>query len=177
MATIKPYAGNSLVRLIEMVNHDNPDKVIVLGVDFSIGPPLVFSGTNDRNSKALLSPLPGTRWKAPQDVFYKRLSIDVLSRLPDGFIEDVPAQPLPFSIHGILPKINAALGIDLTKEEVVDATFTALQETYPLVINETGSYAWRDSAYRFKMAELVDEIDLAIAIAQPVLNGLEYVQP
>jgi hypothetical protein len=177
MANIKPYAGNSRARLIEMINRDNPDKTIVLGSDFSMGPPLEFSGSMGRNTKTLLTPLVGTPWKGPQDVFYTRLNIDVLSRLPEGFVDDVAFQALPFSIHGILPSINSALGLDLTKEEVADQTFTTAQESYPLVINQDASYAWRNSAYYFKFKDPSEDIDLAIAIAEGVLNGLEYIQP
>lgn len=176
MAT-KPYAGKSLVRLVEMVNQDNPDKVIVLGTDFSAGAPRPEDGPEGRNTKVKLSPLPGTRWKGPQDISYTRLNIDVLSRLPDGFVKDVPAQPLPFSIHGSLAWINSALGLDLDKEEVADETFTTLQERYPLTLNGNVSYAWLSSSYLFKMAPLVDEIDLAVVIADGKLNGLEYIQP
>lgn len=177
MATIKPYAGNSRSRLIEMVNHDNPDKVIVLGTDFSIGQPLPHSGNASRNTKVLLSPLPGTRWKGPQDVSYVRLNIDVLSRLPEGFISEVPYQRMPFSIHGILPKINEALGLDLTTDEVEDNTFTEVQDSYPLVIKDGVSYAWVSSAYHFKISTEVVDIDLGVAIAEEKLNGLEYIQP
>lgn len=174
MAT-KPYAGKSLERLIEMVNQDNPDKVIVLGKDFSVGPPLDYSATPDRNTKVLFTPLPNTRWKGPQDVIYTRLSIDVLNRLPVGFIQNTPVNRVPFSIHAILPQINAALGLNLEIEEVVNQTFTEKEEYYPLIIKGDVSYAWKGSSYLFKVE--FGDIDLSIAISEPILDGLVYLQP
>jgi hypothetical protein len=109
-------------------------------------------------------------------VFYRRLGLTALDRLSEGFIQPVIIPTTPFRIHDILPQINAALGLDLSPDEVVDQTFFAVQDDYPLRIIEANSLAWFDSDFRFKavVESPGEEIPLSFAIPNTELNGLFY---
>lgn len=176
MPTPKPYAGTSLDRLVGLINSDN-ESVLALDVDFTISAPQELFHPGGRNSVVTLTPVPGTKYKGPQSVFYRRLGIDAIGRLPANFVKNVIINELPFSIHGILGDINEALGVDLSEDEVTDETFALKQDTYPLNVKQDGSYAWVNSSYNFKVNWPEDDIDLGVAISVGQLNGLVYIQP
>ncbi len=175
MPRITPYVGTSQARLAELIRSAQqpplPTAVQYAFSNLRLGTSSV-DGATDVTVVASIGP----RTDPPQDVSYERLSIDVLSLLPPEFIETVPAQQVPFSIHDILPQINTALGINLLPEEVVDEVFTESREVYPLTISETASYAWYGSTYYFKMEPVISDIELSVAIPITVMDGLEYAQ-
>lgn len=173
MARIKPYAGTSFDRLAALISSAQtpplPNTVHYVFSDMQ-GSSDPLDGSTEISVVASI----GSRVDPAKVVQYERLSIDVLSLLPDGEVEAVPAIEVPFSTHQILGQINAALGIDLLPEEVVDQVFTEQSELYPLTINNN-SLSWLASVFQFKMSSF--DIDLAVAIPDPVLDGLVYVQP
>lgn len=173
MARIKPYAGTSKDRLSALISKSQtpvlPSAVSYVFSNMREGTSSV-DGATDITVVASI----GSRVDAPEDVSYQRLDIDVLSLLPSEEIELVPALEVPFSIHDILGEINTALGINLLPEEVVNEEFTEQSEIFPLTITSE-SLAWVPSVYMFRMASL--DIDLQVAIPDPVLEGLEYLQP
>jgi len=77
-------------------------------------------------------------------VYYNRLPISVLQSRTD--LDQVDVSSFPTSIHELLPKINLALGLDLTTDEVNDAIITDARMTYRLTISQN-SPAWLPGSY------------------------------
>lgn len=175
MAIVKPYSGLSSDRLTELINSDNR-SALVEGVDFTYGNPIGYSGPANRNTQVTITPVSGAKYKGPKDLHYRRLELSVLDNLPPGSVAKVEIPSLPFSIHGILNEINIALGLNLTVDEVHDATFDEKLPEYPLRINEDISLAWLDVDYQFKVHHIGDNIPLEDVIVFNVLDGLEFVQ-
>jgi len=122
MATQRPYAGSSAERLTALINKDNNSEIRE-GVDFYFGVPEAYTDTEGRNTQIVLTPIPGRPFNPVQKtVFYKRLELAALSRLPEGMVKTVRIEAVPFSIHEILGALNAALGVDLQPDEVADDT-------------------------------------------------------
>jgi hypothetical protein len=86
---------------------------------------------------------------ADQYVFYNRLSMSALERLPTGELVDVSINYLPFTIHGILDEINLALGLALLPHEVFNDAFFTDQYSYRLRLTEQ-SLAWLPGSYDFQ---------------------------
>lgn len=175
MATLKPYAGLSPARLTALMNKDNHDT-LRLGVDFTFGIPAAYSDVAGRNTKLVITPMPGKPYDGPQELHYWRLGLDAMGRLPVGEVAKVQLESLPFSIHDALPAINAALGLNLTTDEVEDDIFLEMQATYPLTI--TDSLAWLPgSVFNFQVHFANEQIPLDQAIANNELNGFDYARP
>lgn len=147
MPIIKPYEGTSKNRLTELINSANELK-ITENVDFTYGDIESISGSSGRNTRATLIPLNADLF-AESSINYVRLPISVLEQLPAGELDTVNIPQLPFTIHSILPLINAALGLDLVTDEVQDTLYTQAQTEYALTI-KNGSYSWLPSVYNFK---------------------------
>lgn len=157
MNEIKPYAGKSNDRLTTLINADNrliaeeagEEYVdLVEGVDFTYGIMAAAVGPGGRNTKIEIIPtdLDNFTTSTPG---YTRLSIDTLSQLPEDYTDPLEILTYPFSIHDILDEINAALGLDLTPEEVVNTVINTPAMRHPLTINAT-SVAWIASTYNFR---------------------------
>ena len=175
MAITQPYGGLSNDRLTALINADNPATPVVEGVDFSYGLPQDYSDGTGRNTEVTLTPVAGTHYTSPEDVHYTRLPINVLGLLPAGFVKQVVIDSFPFSIHGSLDAINAALGVDLTPDEVEDTTYPEEQSTYTLHTLGAVSLAWLDSTYEFQVRLPSQDIPLSEVIVMTHLTGLVYV--
>jgi hypothetical protein len=174
MPSLTPYIGRSNDRLTAMLNKDN-NKTLVEGVDFTYGSVTAIIGDGGRNSMVTLTPVPGTSYPSAQDIKYWRLGIDAVGRLPAGSTDSVPVPQLPFSIHGILPVINTALGLSLTPAEVEDTVYTDEAPSYAIkVVN--GSLAWYPSTYSFPATNTGEATPLSSIIVNTVLSGLVYVE-
>lgn len=174
MDHLTPYGGLSTNRLTAMINQDNR-SALRYGVDFTFGQPELFAGTGGRNTRVkLVSLKPNRYWD--EWIYYRRLPLTALDRLPEGMVKPVPISSLPFSIHQLLPQINAALGLDLVQEEVEDATFFAPQSDYPLRIVDANSVAWYNSDFHFKAVfpEPPVEMWLSERLPNTQLSGLFY---
>lgn len=147
MTTPQPYNGASATRLTALINAKN-SLSLQYGVDFTLGLPQAYSDSAGRNTKVVLTPTDPTYSTA--ELHYWRLPLTSLNLLPAGYIQPVPIPSVPFSIHGSLDLINAALGLDLSVNEVQDQTFTEEQTTYPLTILENVSYGWINSDFSFQ---------------------------
>jgi hypothetical protein len=175
MDNTKPYAGASDQRLTALINQDN-NSALQLGVDFTFGSPQPYSDSTGRNTEVILTPVPGRPYApTPEPVHYVRLALTVLDDLPVGWVKPVSIRSVPFSIRGILANINAALGLDLIADEVVDATYSVEADQYPLAVNEAVSLAWIDSDFQFKA--VFGEVPLSSVVTNQELSGLNYVQP
>lgn len=175
MPALTPYIGLSRDRLTALINRDN-SKTLTEGVDFTYGSVSAIVGRNGRNAKVTLTPVPGSGYPSAQDVTFWRLGIDALGRLPAGSTDSVPVPRLPFSIHGILPVINTALGLNLTPAEVEDTVYTEEAPSYAMKIVD-GSLAWYPSTYSFPATNTGDDTPLSSVITSTLLSGLVYVQP
>lgn len=142
---LEPYNGLSKDRLVALINEHN-NSSLVEGVDFTFGK-IVTIYTPEYNTRVRIKPT-DTGQYVEQDVFYNRLDISALTRLPPGTIKHVQITQLPFTIHGILPAINEALGLNLTTAEVFDSIHTVEQETYTLQVR-SNQLAWMPSSYEF----------------------------
>lgn len=175
MANPKPYGGSSAQRLTAMINRDNQGS-LQLGIHFTFGEPSEFLDEYGRNTQVTMTPVPGTHFRGPETIYYKRMSLDVLANLPGGFVQPVLVPRGPIYIHDILPRINAALGVDLEPEEVVDEYFEEELDVYPLRIVNSASLAWVESGFTFAIEREPDSptIPLLAAIPTNLLSGLQY---
>lgn len=146
MTTLHPYSGNSADRVAALVNAKNA-LALQYGVDFTLGLPQDYTDSQGRNTKVVLTPTDATY--STSELHYWRLPLTVLNQLPMGAIQKVAIPAVPFTIHGIIDAINAALGINLSINEVQDQTYTTEQDSYPLTILNNVSYAWIDSDFTF----------------------------
>lgn len=169
----KPYSGFSLPRLTELINIAN-DANLQEGVDFTFGPPSPYSDSKGRNTKVQITPT--NRRRRKQEIHYKRLPLDVLNQLPDGSTSEVEITALPFNTRQILPKINEALGINLTENEIEDEVFSSKLVAYPLKINSAVSLAWIDSDFKFKAKHTDGLPSLSDMTPFNVLDGFQFVR-
>jgi hypothetical protein len=174
MPSLTPYIGLSNLRLTAMVNKDN-NKTLTEGVDFTYGEIVAIIGRDGRNAMVRLTPVAGSGYPSAQEIQYWRLGIDALGRLPAGSTDSVPVPRLPFNIHGILPVINTALGLNLRPAEVEDSIYTEEAPSYALKIVD-GSLAWFPSTYNFPATNTGVDTPLSSIIVNPVLSGLVYVE-
>lgn len=143
------YRGTSLDRLIALVTTSNPALgEWEYGRDFTFGDPYPVTTTNFRNSSIRFKPT-DEKYRE-QDLRYRRLGLEVLRTWDDDF-SVVLVDSLPTSTHAILDRINAALGLSLTVNEVEDIQYTTISDRYPLRIKANNvSLAWVYSTYNFK---------------------------
>jgi hypothetical protein len=143
--SLTPYIGDCNQRLADLINAANGSN-FTLGVDYTLGVPQPYSDSAGRNTLIILTP---TDTSLPEQVLhYTRLPLTVLDQLPEGSVSPVTIPQLPFTVHGMLADINAALGISLLAEEVVDAQYTTQQDSYPLQITDD-CVGWVPSDYAF----------------------------
>lgn len=173
MADTPPYIGLSPQRLTDLINNDNNSR-LRLGVDFTFGVPGPYSDTQGRNTAVTLSPGEGTPYPAAQDAHYTRLPLTVLDELPEGWVQPVFIDSLPFKLSLLLGQINQALGVNLTSGEIVDVTYNSLQLSYRLPINEGVSLGWVDSEFEFEAEFPGGGIPLDRVISVTTLNGLVW---
>lgn len=178
MPQLTPYEGRSVDRLVSMINADNQtDYVIGTDCNIASGPLVVTAGPDGRNTKVLIDPLPASGYTEQQEVFYWRLGIDALSRLPVGSVDAIERPTIPFTTHEVLDTLNAALGLDLIASEVENLTYTQEASEYPLTIKAGASYAWLPSTYMFQVTFTDQNFSLGSAITNGDLNGLTYARP
>lgn len=180
MPTLTPYAGLSISRLVTMINTDN-DRELVFGVDFNLSAPqAVENGPQGRNAKVTfipLQPLIDEGFTDEVDLFYWRLGIDAIGRLPSGSVDLVPMPELPSTTLDNLDAINAALGLNLLPSEVENLTYSVSDLHYPLTIKPNSSYAWAQSTYNFMVDNPDHDIPLSSVITTTDLDGFDYVRP
>lgn len=142
MPQVNPYLGQSEQRLALALNQTS-NKNLIYGVDFTFGQIVAQAGDDGRNTRIEVVPLNGASrsWHS-----YTRLPLNILSQLtgtatPTGVF--VPH--FPFTAHSALQQINEALGLSLTTAEVVNTSYTEIQTSYRLVINQ--SVAWLPQSF------------------------------
>lgn len=157
---LKPYLGLSKTRLVALINENVLAQVpatpaIVEGTDFTFGN-ITTIFTDEYNTRIRLRPV-NTGLYVEQDLFYNRLSLEVLTRLPAGAITPVDILQVPFTIHGILAKINQALDLNLLASEVVNTHYATREDTYRVQVLSGASLAWLPSYFDFTANHTVPE--------------------
>lgn len=178
MAIVQPYSGAGSQRLVAMINRVN-NISLDLDQQVILSAPEGFQDANGRNTKVHVTPkFPKDKNKGfvEKDIHYTRLPLSVLNNLPEGAVTSVFIESLPFTIHGILQSINAALGIDLDVSEVEDAEFTEALPQYPLVIKNEVSLAWIADDFQFKARHPSEDIPLSDVLRDGELDGLAWQQ-
>jgi len=137
----KPYAGTSVDRVVGLMNLDNQSSY-VLGTDFNIIKITTGSAVAGTNTTLQYESLVDGRVSGV--VYYTRLPLSVLQSRTD--LDKVDVDSFPTSIHALLPRINAALGLDLATDEVIDTQITSPQLKYRLTITENNP-AWLPGSY------------------------------
>ncbi len=143
---IQPYSGTSVQRLLQLINEKQGTEFTTGELSFGLPQKLPSGGAY--NTRVLVSPVDHGNFKQ-QFIFYNRLSISALTRLPSDEILAVQISGFPFSVHGSLSAINIALGLSLTQDEVEDLTFVSGPGPHSLRIKDGASLAWLPSEYDF----------------------------
>ncbi len=149
MPNIYPYAGKSAERLLAMVNADGGTNY-ALETDLTFGAVTAFTDSQGRNTRAVVIPTDSATFPRNEYVRYVRLPLSVIDQVPGNVYPTVQIDALPFTTHSILEKINAALGLDLEPDEVINEEHRSIAATYPLKIKVGASLAWLPSVYHFK---------------------------
>lgn len=151
MSRIKPYQGTSEFRLSQLIR--NAQKPPLPGsTTFKFGLPAVGTAPVPGATAIAVDAYAGKRHDPAVTVNYKRLSAEVLKKLPPG--ELVPFDPMifPTTMHAILSQVNAGLGLNLVPEEVADTDLPTIPVNgLTLTINDT-SVAWLAGDYFFEYA-------------------------
>lgn len=168
---ITPYWGASIARFAALVNKNRAVALKPL-TDFTFGTPVVYNGINKRNTYMVLNVTkPG--FMKTQDVWYNRLNINVLGKLPVGSVVPVYVPTVPFKIHDILDDLNFSLGLSLTASEVENTRYSTTKPTYTLRIKDGASVAWFGT-YDFKATTIKTKINLTSVLTKTALDGFKY---
>lgn len=166
---IRPYGGTSKQRLTDLINAKNQTS-LVEGVDFEFGEiddVPGHPGYPRHNTKVrLISKQLG---KSDVDVHYTRLGIDILTHLPAEMLGEIIVDDLPLHIRTSINRINRALGLDLTPDEVEDLVFHDARKSYPVQIRQDASVAWLPSEIQVRARHA---LALALIWTDPYLDGL-----
>lgn len=150
MERIKPYRGNSLQRLAVLIRTAQTPS-IPSNVELFIGP-TQDTGDQFRNTEVMVSHAFHTGVTPEKRVTYQRLELEGLKDLPFGELIPFENITFPTTTHAILDKINKALGINLTADEVVDESIEELPVNGVTLKIKPGSYAWLPGEHKFGFA-------------------------
>jgi hypothetical protein len=156
MSRIKPYQGTSANRLSQLIR--NAQTPVLPGkVAFTFGVPQPGTKPVPGATEVVVEASAGKRHDAPVTVNYKRLSVAVLNKLPPG--ELVPFDPMifPTTMHGVLPQLNAGLGLDLVADEVEDVELPSIPINGITITIKDNSLAWLPGDYFFLYAPAADQ--------------------
>lgn len=148
---VKPYKGQSLARLIELIENAQPIP-LPQQATLELGIPTAEDAAGTTGVDAVVIIPQDDRLPAVK-LTYIRLSLDVLKDLPAGELLDFDDVVYPTSTHKILDIINDRLGLDLLAEEVEDIDLPTAPLEMPVKILE-GNYAWIPGLYYFPLLNL-----------------------
>lgn len=171
MPLIRPYNGASQERLLSLINAKNTPN-LALGTDFTFGTITNYTDDEGRNTRVTLIANPSSNY-VDDEIFYTRLPLDIIGNLPIEERPKVIINALPFTIHEILPQINATLGLSLSTDEVLNSSYTDEEPSYEITVVE-GSLAWLPSTYSFQAHHEQADVDLSDVITTTELDGLVF---
>lgn len=168
----RPYGGSSKQRLTDLINAANGTSLIE-GIDFEYGTLEELKTHAKHNTRVqLLAKKPGV---ANARISYTRLGIDILAHLPPEMIGEIFVDSFPFSVRQSIEKINQALGLNLTADEVENYVFKESRDSYPIRIKKGASLAWLPSEIKIKGITIdpnSDNVLLTLVWPKFSLNGL-----
>lgn len=159
--------------IVDLINERNPG--LALATDLvTFGLP-TLNATDSRNTKVTVTAVDGSGYKNFKDLLYNRVDMSVI---PGARSIEFPKGDA-VRISNLIPEINAAFGLNLTTNDYVDADL-------PLFTGEPNEKldfqlaANADSLIYIGsmiLKIIAEDLDLAVVIANPILDGLVYVQP
>ncbi len=139
------------------------------------GEPIAATGeTPTRNTEMVITGIPNSGYKGSTTVYYDRIDLVEFETLESHKILQIEGEP---TIEKILQAFNDLYGSNLQLDDIRD------DHTIPLDVDggvefilraAAGSYAYRGNA---TMTLQPADVDLAVAIDDPMLNGLTLNRP
>lgn len=161
--------------IVDLINEFNPGLSLTTEL-VTFGLPTAATGqTPARNTDLTVTAVPGSGYKNFKALQYNRVDLAVI---PGTRSVEFPAGDATL-ISEMIPEINVRFGLNITEVDYVDGplpTFTGVPNEkldFQLSAN-ADSLVYIGSVILKLHAE---DIDLAVVISNPVLNGLVYVQP
>lgn len=148
MSRIKPYRGLSHKRLAALVRRSQHPNVPV-EVVLSFSPVTEDTSVENYNSSVVVSASDHNGKLTDKEVLYRRLNLEKLKELPAGELVPYADIQFPTTTHTIIEIINQALGINLSKQEIVDEPIESLPVNGLTVKVQPGSYAWLEGEHFF----------------------------
>lgn len=173
MAFVTDFTKSDVQIIIDLLNAKVPNLSLTPEL-VTFGLPTVNS-TNERNTKVTITAVPGSGYKNFKDLEYNRVDYAVI---PGARSIEFPKGDA-VKVAELIPEINARFGLNISENDFVDADlpeFVGLpNEKLDFVLTANAdSLVYRGSVTLKIVAE---DLDLAVLISDPVLDGLEYVQP
>lgn len=164
------FTKPALQILVDLINATNGTSLTLTDIDFSA---CAATGGGNRNTGVTITAKPNTGYTGHRDLTYDRVD---LASIP-GSRSKVFQLGSAVSAKDLLPALNAAYGLNLTTDDIIDdpmPTFTggdpAEQEPFTLRAKAT-SYIYRGSVVLTMDA---NDVDLQNLITTTELNGLFY---
>lgn len=175
MAThVTDFTKSDVQILIDLVNAKTPNLALTPEL-VTFGLP-TLNDANNRNTKVTITAVPGSGYTNFKALEYNRVDYAVIPGARS--IEFPKGEAL--KIADMIAEINARYGLKISANDFVDGDLPEFAEGVP---NQKLDFKLTASAesliYRgtvtFKLIN--EDLDLAVIITDPVLDGLEYVQP
>lgn len=175
MAThVTDFTKSDVQILIDLLNAKVPNLALTPEL-VTFGLPSL-NALNGRNTKVTITAVPGSGYKNFRDLEYNRVDYAVI---PGARSVEFPKGDSTL-ISELVAEINARFGLNISANDYVDGPLPEFVEGQPNQKIDFNFTAAADSLiYRGTMVLKVinEDIDLAVVITDPVLDGLEYVQP
>lgn len=175
MAThVTDFTKSDVQILIDLVNAKTPNLALTPEL-VTFGLPTLNS-ENNRNTKVTITAVKGSGYKNFKDLQYNRVDYAVI---PGARSVEFPKGEA-LKLADMIPEINARYGINISANDFVDADLPVFADSVPnqkldfVLTASAESLIYRGSV-TFKLIN--EDLDLAVIISDPVLDGLEYVQP
>ena len=167
MDHVSDYTKDEESIIFDLINFDN--GTMFSKAEITLGTPRTNGATTDM----LLTPVPGSGYGVPMDITYRRVLIQDFLDL--YFIGGLTLQQgNAVNMSDLLPEINAALGIAIPVESIVDAPIGAWEglpneiKTLQLSIKSTSRVYQGNGSIKLDG----NDIELSSVITTKVLNGL-----
>lgn len=159
--------------IVDLINERNPGLALTPAL-VTFGLP-TLNATDARNTKVTVTAVPGSGYKNFKDLLYNRVDLSVI---PGARSIEFPKGDA-VKISDLISEINAAYGINLSSNDYVDAdlpNFTgAPNEKLDFQLAAGADSLVYHGSVTLKV--IAEDLDLAVVIANPILDGLVYVQP
>jgi hypothetical protein len=159
--------------IVDLINERNAGLSLTpLLVTFGLP---TLNATDARNTKVTVTAVPGSGYKNFKSLLYNRVELAVI---PGARSIEFPKGDA-LKIADLIPEINARYQLNLTTNDFVDGDLPNFTGTpnekldFQLAAN-ADSLVYIGSV---TLKIIAEDLDLAVVIANPILDGLVYVQP